>query len=136
MNLSCHLFHVKGDLNLGWVFVSRWRVNLLSFVLVDGTIRSLGGWYILWRWCRHLRKTVQFSTGQTGWGKCSRIHKSTDTMTQHWTPCILPIYAVRGSDVDTLSQIDSASYANRKTPPPSQISPLGYWNCFSFPLNL
>ena len=63
----------------------------------------------------------QFFIGQTGQGKCMRIHKSTDTMTQHWTPCILPIYAVRGSDVDTLSQIDSASYANRKTPPPSQI---------------
>ena len=44
----CQFFYVKGDLNLGWVLVGRWRVNLLSFVLVDGTIRSLGGWYI-WR---------------------------------------------------------------------------------------
>ena len=69
----------KVTLNLGWVLVGRWRVNLLSFVLVDGTIRSLCGWYI-WRWYRHLRRTVQFSTRQTGWGKCSRIHKSTDTM--------------------------------------------------------
>ena len=47
----------KVTLNLGWVLVGRWRVNLLSFVLVDGTIRSLGGWY-MWRWYRHLRRTV------------------------------------------------------------------------------
>ena len=42
----CQLFMSKVTLNLGWVLVGRWRVNLLSFVLVDGTIRSLGGWYI------------------------------------------------------------------------------------------
>ena len=50
----------KVTLNLGWVLVGRWRVNLLSFVLVDGTIRSLGGWYI-GRWYRHPRRTVQFT---------------------------------------------------------------------------
>ena len=91
------------------------------------------GWVVYMEVVKAFKKNClvycQFFIGQTGRGKCMRIHKSTDTMTQHWTPCILPIYAVRGSDVDTLSQIDSASYANRKTPPPSQISPLGYWNC-------
>ena len=54
----------KVTLNLGWVLVGRWRVNLLSFVLVDGTIRSLGGWYI-GRWYRHLRRTVQFTVSFT-----------------------------------------------------------------------
>ena len=44
-NCFCQCFMSKVTLNLGWVLVGRWRVNLLSFVLVDGTIRSLGGWY-------------------------------------------------------------------------------------------
>ena len=78
------------------------------------------GWVVYMEVVKAFKKNClvycQFFIGQTGQGKCMRIHKSTDTMTKHWTPCILPIYAVRGSNVDTLCQIDSASYANRKTP--------------------
>ena len=92
----------------------------------------------IWGWYGHLRRTVQFTVifppdklgGESaeGFTKALILWCIQHFFNVWWTPCLLPVYADRVGWRHTVSDW-LCELRKQEDPTPSQISPLGYWNC-------